>query len=460
MSTTPTSYILYRFSPRAALAAIGLRLQQLHMFAPVGEHVHIAQKTVQHTPMQKLYDAFISLLAGAHGLVEINTRLRSDPGVQAAFGRQACAEQSVVQETLDACTTANVEQMHGAMDVIYRRHSRGFQHRYDVSLQVLDADMSGMPCGPKAAFATKGYFAKHRNRRGRQLGRILCSQYDEIVVDRLFGGKTQLRTALRPLVEAAEKTLELNEAKRRRTLWRIDAGGGSVAEVNWLLARGYHVHCKDYAGMRAQRLAESVTAWQDDPHVPGRQVGWVGAPADAYGRLVRRVAVRCRKKNGQWGVGVLISTLAPNEVIALSRQPIDRLNDPGAVLLAYVYLYDQRGGGVETTFKGDKQGLGMTKRHKKRFEAAQMVTQLTALAHNTLVWARHWLCPSMPQLRRLGIMRLVRDVGHVSGRLGFDHQQRLVHIILNIANPLAEGLSRGLTALLASEHVTVTLGET
>ena len=102
----------------------------------------------------------------------------------------------------------------------------------------------------------------------------------------------------------------------------------------------------------------------------------------------------------------------------------------------------------------------MTKRHKKRFAAAQMVTQLTALAHNTLVWARHWLCPYMPRLRRWGIMRLVRDGGHISGRLGFDHQQHIVHIILNIANPLAEGISRGLTALLESEHVTVTLGET
>jgi hypothetical protein len=460
MSNTPIPYILYRFSPRAALAAVGLHLQQLHLFAPIGEHVQIAQKTVQHTPIQKLYDAFISLLAGAHGLVEINTRLRADPGVQAAFGRQACAEQSVVQETLDACTEANVEQMHSAMDIIYRKHSRGFRHHYDLSLQVLDADMSGMPCGKKAAFATKGYFAKQRNRRGRQLGRLLCSQYDEIVVDRLFGGKTQLSTALRPLVEAAEKTLELDEAKRRRTLWRIDAGGGSVSEVNWLLTRGYQVHCKDYSGTRAKRLAESVTAWYADARVPGRQVGWVSDSADTYCRPVRRVAVRCRKKNGQWGVGVLISTLTPPEVLVLSQQPIDRLNDPGAVLLAYVYLYDQRGGGVETTFKGDKQGLGMTKRHKKRFAAAQMVTQLTALAHNTLVWARHWLCPYMPRLRRWGIMRLVRDVGHISGRLGFDHQQHIVHIILNIANPLAEGISRGLTALLESEHVTVTLGET
>jgi len=94
----------------------------------VQHQVHIAQKTVTHTPVQKLYDAFVALLAGAHGLVEINKRLRSDPGLQAAFGRQACAEQSVVQDTLDACTETNVEQMHDAMDTIYRCQSPGYRH--------------------------------------------------------------------------------------------------------------------------------------------------------------------------------------------------------------------------------------------------------------------------------------------------------------------------------------------
>jgi hypothetical protein len=44
----------------------------------------IAQKTVMHTPLDKVHDAVITLLAGAHGLVEINTRLRSDPVLQAA----------------------------------------------------------------------------------------------------------------------------------------------------------------------------------------------------------------------------------------------------------------------------------------------------------------------------------------------------------------------------------------
>ena len=135
----------------------------------------IGQKTVKHTPADKLYDAWISLLTGAHGLVEINTRLRTDPGLQRAFGRSACAEQSVVQETLDACTTENVLQLQQALDEIFRQHSQSVQHDYQASFQLLDVDMSGLPCGPKAAFATRGYFAGQYHRRGRQVGRVLAT---------------------------------------------------------------------------------------------------------------------------------------------------------------------------------------------------------------------------------------------------------------------------------------------
>jgi hypothetical protein len=125
-----------------------------------------------------------------------------------------------------------------------------------------------------------------------------------------------------------------------------------------------------------------------------------------------------------------------------------------------VYFYDQRGGGVETSFKGDKQGLGVTKRHKKRFAAQQMVTQLNALAHNTIVWARQWLTPYVPSVRSWGIMRMVRDVFHVSGQIVFDHRQRITQIMLNQADPLAKGLAPGLFALLGSEFIVVNLGKT
>src|SRR5438270_6679607 len=240
-STTP---LIKQFTGCATLAALGIKLRELKVFQPIQQSVQIAQKTIKDRPSDKLYDAFISLLAGAHGLVEINTRLRADVALQRAFGRSRCAEQSVVQDTLNACTAQNVEQMEQAMDLIYRQHSQGYRHDYQADYQVLDVDMSGLPCGPKAAFATKGYFAKQRNRRGRQLGRVLASRYQEVVVDRLFDGKTQLTRALQPLILAAERTLHLDERKRSRTIVRTDAGGGSLDDVNWMLARSYQVHGK------------------------------------------------------------------------------------------------------------------------------------------------------------------------------------------------------------------------
>src|SRR3954469_9799188 len=276
-------------SPCAPLAAIGVQLPHLDLFGPIRQTVQIAQKTVKYTPADKLYDAFIAILAGAHGIIEVNTRLRADPALQRAFGSTGCAEQSVVQETLDHATPENVTQMTQALTSIFRQHSQSYRHAYAHAWQILDVDMSGLPCGPKAAFATKGYFAKQRNRRGRQLGRVLATRYQESVVDQLFDGKTQLATALQPLVRAAEAVLELDNARRAATLIRLDAGGGSVGDVNWLLERDYRVLAKDYSSVRSATLAASVSTWFADPKVPERQVGLVTELPSAYVREVVRV---------------------------------------------------------------------------------------------------------------------------------------------------------------------------
>ena len=454
--TTPTTH----FTARASLAAVGMQVRHLDLFGPIHQSVKIAQKTIKYRPTDKLYDAFISILAGAHGVVEVNTRLRADAALQGAFGRSGCAEQSVVQDTLDACTAENVTQLEQALDSLYRQQSQAYQHNYEADWQILDVDMTGLPCGPKAALATKGYFAKQRNRRGRQLGRVLASCYEEIVVDRLFSGTTQLNCALQPLMQAAETTLQLDQDpdKRQRTLVRLDAGGGSLDDVNWLLERGYQVHCKDYSGVRAERLAESVQDWIEDPRVQGRQVGWVRVPAPEYVRPVRRIAVRCRKANGQWAVAVLISTLTSHQVLRLTKHPKGQPIDATTVLLAYVSFYDQRGGGVESSFKGDKQGLGLGKRSKKRFAAQEMLMLLSTLAHNVVVWARRWL--ALPQLRHYGILRMVRDVFHVSGSLLFDPEGQPIELVLNQAAPLAPVLLEAVAALLGPTHVVVGLGQT
>jgi hypothetical protein len=458
MAKSTASVSERRATPHATLAALGVHLTQLDFFAPVRLLVHIAQKTVRYTPTDKLYDCFIGILAGAHGIADINRVLRADPALQAAFGRAGCAEQSTIQDTLDAASSTTAAEAEAAFLQILRTHSRVVRHDFDQAYLWLDADLTGVPCGPKAACATKGYFAGQKNRHGRQVGRVLASDYQEIIVDRLFAGTTQLTGALRPLMHAVEQTLCLTPAQRARTIVRVDGGGGSVAQVNELLEAGYAVLCKDYSTRRAARLAKSVTHWVDDPKEEGRQVGWVTEPATDYVREVRRLAVRYRKPNGQWGTEVLITTV-PQEVL-LSRQGAAPASVEVAAweVLATLYCYDGRGGACETSFQEDTYGLGLKRRNKRRFYAQEVLLQLTALAHNVLVWAKQWLTPAAPALQRYGMPRLVRDVLGVLGRVSLDGAGAVCQIVLNEADRRAHWLLPAFQQLLLPHGVRISLG--
>lgn len=446
------------YTTHAVLAALGQKLQRVHLFEPICSQVKIRQKTVKYTPAAKLADVWLSILAGSHGLVETNTRVRPDRALQHAFGRSGCAEQSTLSETLNAATVENVQELDQAVTTIYRRFSRGYRHDYIQHWQILDADTSGLPAGKKAELCTKGYFARQRNRRGRQLARVIASHYDEIVTDQVYAGKVQLTECLQPLMQHAAHVLELDAAKRTRTILRVDAGGGSQDDVNWMLEQGYQLITKGYSSQRAAKLAETVVQWYPDPKVKGREVGLVTQP-HPYTRPTTQIAVRSPKKNGRFGYAVLITTLSAKEILALLNLPPSKRNDLPAVLRAYVTFYDARSGGVETQLKGDKQGLGLTKRNKKKIAAQQMVVLLALLAHNVIIWARQWLAASAPQLQQYGILRMVRDVFSMRGLIQWDADASLIRILLDEADRLAATVSVGLRRLLRSSSVSINLGE-
>jgi hypothetical protein len=448
------------FSPRTALAALGIKIRSLKILDVIGEQVKIRQKRIKHTPLEKLTDALMAILSGAHGLCEVNTRVRSDQALQRAFGRTSCAEQSVVQETMNACRERNVVEMEQALNLIFRAHSRAFSHDYESGLQLLDVDLTGMPCGKSGELALKGYFGEGNIRYGRQMCRVVAPHYEEVVVDRLFAGNLKLTEALQPTVKAAEETLELDAEKRRRTVLRIDAGGGSLKDVNWLLERGYHVHCKDYSTKRAAHWSLAVEEWIDDPSHKGRQLGWVEVKNESYVREVRRLAIRWRKPNGQRYHALLLSTLEPAQVMALLGRAGEQISDEQQVLMAYVQLYDERGGAIEIEIKESKQGLGMTRRNKKSFCGQQIVMMLGTLAHNLVLWAKQWLVAGVPKLKRYGVKRIVREVLAVSGFVEMDESGSIKRVVMNKAAPLARQCAKCLHVLLEGEHVSVILGET
>lgn len=293
------------------------------------------------------------------------------------------------------------------------------------------------------------------------MGRVLAAQYEEIVIDRLYPGNLHLTKTLRPLVTDLEEALALTEAQRERTIIRMDAGGGSVDEINWLLERGYQIHGKDISSARAEIYAATVKQWFSDPQHPHRQMGWASGDRGEYVRPIKRLVLRWppmkeeKWKKKPFHYACLLSTLEPAEVIRQLQLPVHTVTNEQAIALAYSTLYDKRGGTVEVEFKESKQGIGLNKRSKKRFAAQQMVMLLGSLAHNLIGWARRWLVRESAIFTSYGIKRFVRDLFHLSGLAEFDADGKLLCLTLNQAARLAKVLAPALKAIVAEVEIKV-----
>ncbi len=445
-----------KFSPRASLIALGNYLENTVIWQIVEQEVEIEQKVLKHKPTDKLKDAWISMLAGAQSMVELNTLVRPDKALQKAFGREDCADQSTVSETVNACDEQTVKQMQIALTRIYQRFGKGYGHHYGKHMQILDVDMSGLVCGEQAEGAEKGYFPNQKGKRGRQLGRVVASRYDEVVVDQLYAGKRQLNKSLTQLVLAAEDVLELDETRRQQTLIRVDSGGGTAAHINWVLQRDYAVLIKSTNWRYAQKQAEQVETWVQDSRRPDRELAWCPQPL-AFEQDTQQFLIRKHTSDGKTKISLVIVRLPDSLLVEQTDLPVTTSQER---LIALAYLYDQRGGGVETQFKNGKQGLGLHRRNKKSFDAQEMLVLLAQLAHNLLIWMRNALTVAAhPRFRKYGVLRLVRDVCQIAGQIIFDEQGNICEIRLNRHHPLARYLVRLRRTLQRQSDSTLNLGE-
>ena len=453
--STPLDQGTY-FTPRAGLCALGAKLQIDCFFEPIACRVQIEQKVVRHHPLDKLKTAFMGMLSGIGGLYQTDKVVRADVPLQLAFGLSQCAQQATIQDTLQACQSDTVAQLRAALTDVFRQHSQACRHDFSQRVLILDLDLSGERTSKHAQYATKGYFAGHRNAYGRQHGRILAAQYDEIVVDRLYPGNTSLSRVLAQVVQEAEQLLNLSPEYRARVLLRIDAAGGGEKRIDWLLEQGYLVHIKMFSWKRAAHLARSVAIWYPSPDHPNREVGWV-RHAHPFARPTVQIAVRSAKAKGGWSYHVIVSSLTPQQVIALAGRSPETISHLDSLIHAYADIYDDRSGPMEHSFGEDHQGLPLGKRHRRAFVAQEMLLLLLALAHNTLVWSREWLASGYPQIRNLGILRLVRDVMQVPGLVTFDHTNRPSQVAFNARDPLAVELVNAWQPVLAPLGITVAL---
>jgi hypothetical protein len=168
------------------------------------------------------------------------------------------------------------------------------------------------------------------------------------------------------------------------------------------------------------------------------------------------LGVRTRKADGTWSTHVLVFTLTDAMLFQLGGRVIPPTPRPHEVVLAALHAYDRRGGGVETQNKGDKQGLGLTRRNKRQFAAQEMLVLLAQLAHNFVIWTRNDLAQVDHRLHKYGIQRTVRDALHIAGRVQLAPSGQVHQIILNANHPLASAVQ---AALATPDDLSLILGQ-
>lgn len=371
------------------LAVIGEYLSQIDFFKPFEEHLKIEMKTVRHSPIDKIKDCLVSIIAGCEHISDINTKLKPELSLARVFGRDKFADQSLVSETLDRFNEDNISQLEGIVQDLLERYSIIRDHPGE-ELLILDGDMSGLPCSKSCEGSTKGYFHGKKNQRGRQLSLIYSGKYQEILVAKMDPGNTHCCTTLEDIVTRVYRRLGIEDGKDKpKILWRLDSGYGTDENINSLLGLKDQILVKGFSGKRAKKLARSIpeNEWEE-----AGQDRWIAETKDnnIYSSPTRTILIRWKTPKGKIRYSYLVSTLFDMK----SRELLK--------------LYDQRQT-LEAAIKVEKSILYLRKKRKKKWWAQYAIVLLTQIAHNILVWSREWIF-KVTSLAKAGVAEIVKKV--------------------------------------------------
>jgi hypothetical protein len=436
---------IWHDSAHASLCALGTYLCRMDFFRPLEQQVHLSQKVLKYTPIQKLEMFFVGLLAGAKAVSHTATTVRVDPALIGAFGLPGCAEQSVIAQTLNAATEQDVADLQAALGEIYGCYGQARRHPFKRELLVLDVDLSPRPSSKRAEGSERGYMGRCRSKTGRKLVRVRAADTQETIWETVASGRTaESLSVLQEAIQGAERLLGLEgeskqaRAKRARTEIRLDSGWGGEAIITWLLERGYQVTGKFKSSGRVRKLVGDVTTWSPTSS-PGREVAPVPKPV-TFVRPLQQYAVRTPSKEHKGGYY--------HAVVFTSRTDLS--------IMGVVEHYDGRAG-MEADRKCDKHGLALAVIRKQRLPAQKIVVLLIQLAHNVLLWAWQWLAQSATRLCQYGIVRLIQEVWAIPGRIKLT-DKGVQRVRLRRAHPRARDVCCGFRPLLVDSHLEVVLG--
>ena len=147
----------------APLCVVGYVLREQGTLGSLLSFDLISQKKREHTPGEKLMDAFLLIMAGYPSLYLLKQHLRPDLVLAQAWGRQQLAEQSNISGVLDTFDEIALDQLRTISWNFWSIHSRLPSHDWRKKL-VVDLDLTPLLASPRAQASTKGYLGKKMSR--------------------------------------------------------------------------------------------------------------------------------------------------------------------------------------------------------------------------------------------------------------------------------------------------------
>ena len=140
------------------LAVFGYVLGRTGVLSPLDE-VALPIKTLDHSPVEKLIEAVVLILAGGRATSQADLLLRPNRWLARGWGQDQFAQQATLADTLDAFDQSSIASLRTAFEMILQTHSAALSHDYRCGDLWLDGDLTGLPASRRAEGSTKGYFA-------------------------------------------------------------------------------------------------------------------------------------------------------------------------------------------------------------------------------------------------------------------------------------------------------------
>ena len=147
----------------APLCVLGQALMSRQSLDELKNFRLIKQKICQHSPGEKIMDAFLLILAGYPSLYLLNKHLRPDKTLSQAWGRPILAEQSSISRVLDAFDQAGLDELSQIAWNFWSDHSQLSHHDWRKRI-LLDLDLTPLLASARAEDSTKGYVGKKTKR--------------------------------------------------------------------------------------------------------------------------------------------------------------------------------------------------------------------------------------------------------------------------------------------------------